>query len=112
MEKETAGPDQQVPAERDQENLVMPFSTAIPDALDPEPDKQEVRKRIDDLGGVWGGIVVLASSSAHTVTVSRNDSTPSNCQPPTSSHQFKVDVTGLQYPAFDGGYGIKGKCGQ
>lgn len=29
----------------------------------------------------------------------------------TSSHQFKVDVTGFQYPALEGGYGKKGRAG-
>ena len=27
----------------------------------------------------------------------------------TSSHQFSVDVTGLQYPSLEGGYGIWGR---
>lgn len=27
--------------------------------------------------------------------------------PPTSSHQLSVDVTGSQYPAPEGGYGIR-----
>ena len=27
----------------------------------------------------------------------------------TSSHQFSVDVTGLQYPSLEGGYGICGR---
>lgn len=29
----------------------------------------------------------------------------------TSSHQFRVEVTGLQYPTLDGGYGKNGKGG-
>lgn len=78
MKQEAAGTDQQVPAERDEKNPVMSFSTAISNALCPEPDEQEVRNRIDDLGGVWCRIVVLClsfSAPLHRIINSINLST-------------------------------------
>lgn len=42
-----------------QENAIMIILETVSNALDSQSDKEEVREGIDDLGGVYGGIVIL-----------------------------------------------------
>lgn len=107
MEKEATRPHNQVATEGDQENLIVLVSAAAQDALDAQPHEQQVRHGIDDLCRVRGGIVVLA----HHISLARalQCAGAERGSTLTSSHQFRVEVTGLQKPAFAGGYGIEGR---
>lgn len=84
----------------------MSITTAAANALDSKPHEQQIRECIDNLRGIGGSIIVLRKDIYQ----------PSSClcasswlEIHTSSHQFKVEVTGSQYPAFAVGYGKKGK---
>lgn len=103
MEQEAARADYKIATESDQEDLIMSVATTADDALDTQPHEKQVGQGVDDLGGVNGGIVVLTVSTVAAFPSSRRGTGR------TSSHQFSVEVTGLQNPAFAGGYGMKGK---
>lgn len=84
----------------------MSITTAAANALDSKPHEQQIRECIDNLRGIGGSIIVLRKDIYQ----------PSSClcasswlEIHTSSHQFKVEVTGSQYPSLAGGYGKKGK---
>lgn len=109
MEEKTARANHQISAESDQEDLVMLIAATADDPLDAQPHEEQVGQGIDNLGGVDGGIVILArwsASPAHVVSLETSESREVNN---TSSHQLRVEVTGLQNPALVGGYGMKGR---
>lgn len=59
VEEEAPGADDEVAEEGDEEDAVMVVAQAVVDALEGEVDEQQVRERVDNLGAVDGGIVVL-----------------------------------------------------
>jgi hypothetical protein len=75
---------------------------AARDPLVGKKHKHQIRQRVNDLGRVGGGIVVLEMRVSKGITVL-------SCQLLASSHQFIVDVAAPQYPSPDGGYGKDGK---
>jgi hypothetical protein len=103
VEQEAAGPDEQVSAEGDLEDHVVSIFAAVEKAFESEPQEQQVGQGIDNFGEIDGRVVVLSHislGSSPDLFIGQGTQ--------TSSHQFKVEVTGLQYPDFNGGYGKKG----
>lgn len=69
MEQKTARANQQIPAESDQEDLVMLIAATADDPLDTQPHEEQIGQGIDHFGGVDGGIVILARWSASPTDV-------------------------------------------
>jgi hypothetical protein len=59
VEEEATRPDDQVADEGEQEDAVMGLLEAVGDAAVGEVDEEQVGEGVDDLGGVFGGVVVL-----------------------------------------------------
>jgi len=59
VEQETSSSNQQIADEGDEEDGVVPMSAAALDAFAGKVHEQEVCQRVDDLSGVYGGIIVL-----------------------------------------------------
>ena len=92
----------------------MALDVAGAEATECMVDEEDVGEGIKDLGGITGEIVVLVvkqsvldlwrlegGSEVRQLLVSH-----------TSSHQFRVDVTGCQYPVSGTTYGYAGShCG-
>lgn len=109
MEQEAPGSDYQISSKGDKEDLVVAMAQTTANTLDTEPHEQQVRHGIDNLGGIDGSIVVLSSSNMSRRPRQPVTSWQLGRGPHTSSHQFSVEVTGLQYPARGAGYGIEGR---
>lgn len=107
MEEETPSPDDEISQIRDFEDIVVAMAATTEEPFDSEPHKQQVGQGIDNLGGVDGRIVVLSKGKLVSPGEQGIERTASRIR--TSSHQFKVDVTGFQYPSLVGGYGIEGR---
>jgi hypothetical protein len=77
---------------------------AIPYPFDPKPYKEQVRQGINNLGRVYGGIIILCDRMVSMVSYLGVE-----CDRP--SHQLIVEVTGAQNPSSGraGGYLIAGK---
>lgn len=101
MEQETARSYNQVPYESNQEDLIMVVPEAVGNTLECQNHKQQICQSVHNLGRVDSGIIVLSLISTCTLC-------PSSQMPDTSSHQLSVEVTGLQYPSCEGGYGNEG----
>ncbi|CAG8980053.1 hypothetical protein HYALB_00009262 [Hymenoscyphus albidus] len=74
---------------------------AISNALDAQANKEEIRESVDYFGRVYRGIEDIREL---------NLPKPPLCDLP--SHQFKVEVTGAQYPSWGlaEGYGKQGRA--
>jgi hypothetical protein len=59
MERKTATANHDITYESNQEDGIMAIFKAVPDPLNTEGHKQEVREGVDDLGTVNGSIIVL-----------------------------------------------------
>ena len=75
---------------------------AIADPFSGKIHEEKVGQRVNDLGSIGGGIVVLVES---TMNVLRKCCIVERL---TSSHQLIVDVTGDHRPSWDGGYATEG----
>ena len=89
MKHEAANADKKVSKVRDCEHVVVAMLPAALEALVSKPYEHKIGQCIDDFSRVIGGIVVLPPRSACTLYLGRD---PRH----TSSHQFKVEVTGSQ----------------
>ena len=63
MKGEASGADEQVAKKRDEEYAIMAILPAIEHSFESKKYEQEVGQRVDDLGGVLCGIVVLVMRS-------------------------------------------------
>lgn len=97
MEQKAARSNKQVSIESNLKDLVMAMFSNIQNSLDTQQHEQEIRERVHNLSGVRRGIVILQLNVSESINNNRES------EEYTSSHQFKVDVTGLQYPALEGG---------
>lgn len=97
MEQKAAQANQQVSGKGDLEDTVVAMFPNVQYTLDTQPQEQQVSQRVYDLCRVRRCVIVLSPELVRIESggILGRDS--------TSSHQFSVDVTGLQYPAFDGG---------
>ena len=64
MKSQTPKPDEHVSRKRDDKDRVMIVLEAIPETTDCKVDEESIREGVDDLGGIWGGIVVLCLSGS------------------------------------------------
>jgi len=103
MEEEAPSPDKHVANKSDQEYPVMAMFPTAYDAFDSQVHEEEVGHCIDNLGCILCRVIILKlvnpEASLHRF------------HPPTSSHQFNVEVTGPQYPFCGGGYATEGSHG-
>ena len=67
MESQTPKADEHVSSKGDDKDRVMIVLEAIPETTDCKVDKESVREGVDDLGGIWRGIVVLRLSGPCTL---------------------------------------------
>jgi hypothetical protein len=63
VERETSGSHDQVTQEGNEEDPIMAMLRTIVHALDGKVDEQQVRKSIDDLGGIVGDHIVLRKTT-------------------------------------------------
>lgn len=77
-----------------EENAIMFILEAISNALDAQANEEEVREGVDDLSGVHGGIVILWRADR---VIEQPEHVLTGYLP---SHQFRVEVTGAQYPSW------------
>ena len=63
VESEAPDPHRHVPGICDEEDGIVIVLVAVPETLEGKPDEEQVRQRVDDFGGVYGGIVVLLGIS-------------------------------------------------
>lgn len=90
MEGKASGADEKVAKERYEEYAIMAILPAVEHSPEGEVYEQEIGQRINDLGGVLCGIVVLVMRSQHMIVVRMCDLYL------TSSHQSRVEVIGAQ----------------
>jgi hypothetical protein len=96
MENETGNPNECIDYKGDEKDPVMAGLEAVCDALASQVDEEEICHRIDNLGRVNGGIVILR-------IVSRNPNTAIGVGLLASSHQLIVEVAPPQNPSPAGG---------
>jgi hypothetical protein len=59
VEQETPRSHDEIPQISDFEDSIMSMTTTTEEPFDTKPHEQQVGQGVDDLGGVFGGIVVL-----------------------------------------------------
>lgn len=89
MEEEAPSANKHVTEKSDQEYLVMAIFPTAYNAFDSQVYEEEIGQGIDNLCRVWCCVVILEFVSL----VNKARGRAVEC---TSSHQFKVDVTGSQ----------------
>lgn len=113
MESEAAGTDKEVAEEGDEEDSVVSIAIAIEHANESEPDEEQVRQGVDNLGRIRRGIVVLLGrQSCREEDVKESITSSHHCHKrcqssrctlfhafPTAVPTSIVEVIGDQYPS-------------
>ncbi len=106
MEEKAAKSHYEIADERNQKYGVMAVPLAAADAFDTEQQEETVGDRVHNFGSVDSRIVILDRKEMRQPTITQKFSAQ-KMERYTSSHQFNVEVTGVQYPTPAGGYGTK-----